>query len=42
MTNSKVVPKRGRPTYEAVSHRFAATVELLESYGGLPKPNKTC
>jgi hypothetical protein len=40
MTNSKVTSKRGKPTYDAVFQRFATTVELLESYGGLPKPNE--
>ncbi|MDR1183849.1 MAG: hypothetical protein LBK67_03530, partial [Coriobacteriales bacterium] len=40
MTNSKATSKRGKPTYDAVFRRFATTVELLESYGGLPKPNE--
>lgn len=37
MTNSKPLFKKGKPTYSAVFQRFAATVELLEPYGGLPK-----
>jgi fido (protein-threonine AMPylation protein) len=41
MTNSKAASKRGKPTHDAVFQRFAATVGLLESYGGLPKPNET-
>lgn len=39
MTNSQS-KRRGKPTYTAVFQRFAATVELLESYGGLPKPKE--
>jgi fido (protein-threonine AMPylation protein) len=38
MTNLQ--SKKGKPTYAAVFQRFAATVELLESYGGLPKPKE--
>lgn len=40
MTNSQLQSKKGKPTYGAVFQRFAATVELLESYGGLPKPKE--
>ena len=38
MTNSRMIPQRGKPSYNAVFQRFVATVALLESYGGLPKP----
>lgn len=41
MTNSQPKSKKGKPTYTAVFQRFSATVELLESYGGLPKPKET-
>ncbi len=40
MTKSQSQPKKGKPTYGAVFQRFAATVELLESYGGLPNPKE--
>ncbi|MDR1184593.1 MAG: Fic family protein [Coriobacteriales bacterium] len=40
MTNSHLSTKKGKPTYAAVFQRFAATVKLLESYGGLPKPKE--
>ena len=33
-------PQRGRPLRKTIHARFAATISLVEEYGGIPSPNE--